>query len=1570
MNKILSALFLFVFFISANAASITPKTPKLVDGCYEISSVEELYALDSLVKRTNFSAKSRCAFLTKDLVVNKDVLDEDGNLKKDTSSYIPWTPIDMRGSFRGNGHKISGLVSVNDTATYVGVFRSSSKVSDLDVEDSYFKGRTFVGGLAGYANDSIKNCHVKASVHGVSRVGGIAGQMQDSKEVALENSSFEGLVTGNTIVGGLVGEMNENINNSFFKGQVKGDSLVGGIVGEMSGYASRNRTEGHVEGRYCVGGIAGEASYPTATFLEGNHNAASVKGDSIVGGIVGYLGSTIMLNRNSGNVEGRVHVGGLVGENRGFPASSYNEGSVKGIEGVGGIAGLGARLVSSCYNVGSVTGTKNVGGIVGVGSGGVSAVFNMGAVSGSDSVGALVGAVDKNGYLPTYSFALSSTATHLVGNRDTIVDGFLTAISFSKGDVLKVLQDHPGVATWIQGDKYPILDTVFAYQKAPEGGSEFRRKVFEIENAAQLYYFSMLANSGLDTKYKKIRLTKDIVFHRNLLESDCIKSGRNCMQWYPISYNSKDFFKGEFDGNGHTISGVFVRRSADTLGFFNFAEASIVNLRIEDSYIKGDDAVGGIVGENYGLVANSYFHGSVVGDESVGGLVGFSRGTVVNSHHSGLVSGSVNVGGLVGFNLSLLALSYNEGEVANTWSESRTTGGLVGENHARVIYSYNLSSVQGYGSLVGRNYGKDTKVYGCYNMGKSLGGGNVFGSSSYGDAPLSHDNYKLKDGRSQEEEEGVFVRDSSDFQDGTVVDELNRMTQALIWEQGDGHPVLKQTQKPKQENGVFLISNRDELLWFANYVNTGSSDKNTKAALVDDIVFNENLLSSCPDLGKDCDYYTIDPIGLGPIPSFISPAAKYNERTLPFAGELDGRGHTISGLAIVSTDSTTPMGLFKSLESTAHVKNVHIKDSYLASNAYVGAIAGSSEGLVDRCTFEGSFGSIGRDSKKGMFVGDNEGAVFACYGVSNSGWLPAYRQKYSGTPPEGFNITMSQDEYKKGIFKEEQFLDSVNLGMRDLVWKLVDGSPSVQVNEPEKKDGAYQISDLRDLAWYTNYAYSIADETSLAEMTNDIAINKDVSKSSCFKNREACDLVSNIRFEQLKGTFDGKGHSVSGIYDSYFVNFVQKSSVLKNLEIGDSYFTCVSGKKSGEGCREPVALVQNNSGTVENVSLLENTLSQANRAAGIVYYNRNLVKDCKFAGIVEGDTLAGGLVGDGEYLKKNVNVVGGKVSGSISGQIAGGCMGNATYSHVEGCEFTGKVSGSVHAGGIAGVAGRNIVSCLSAGIVQGSLEKKAYGTGGIVGYYDFSEKDTLQGRNISQCVNASVVKGRNVGGIVGYSERPIHVKDSYNVGTIVGRNYVGGILGRGTTVTIQNVFNYDDMNFSNPGHLILGVGGFSDTSRNLIALPSERMTLFDSEKKPESASHRSLKEFSDGTVLKLLNDGRGDKSPWTQGKKFPILGKTEIEPVKIPEDMIPDEDWYTTDVVTAMQKMPAMGMNVLSRNIQVFNAPEGSDFALLDMMGRVVARGRTELKDFEIHVPRAGSYLLKVGAYSRQVNVR
>ncbi|MDD3862611.1 MAG: InlB B-repeat-containing protein, partial [Clostridia bacterium] len=301
-------------------------------------------------------------------------MDTNGNLVGSYTGALTWVPIGnntntFKGTFDGNGYYITGIF-INGTNDYQGLFGyidTGSMIKNLEVNNSFIKGNSNVGGIAGYTKGTIYSCANTAYISGVKYVGGIAGYCN----------------------GASGGWIRDCFNFKMIYGS---NSEIGGIVGYVS-----STSYSHIKIVNCHNG--GEIRAP---------NAADV------GGIAGVNSENGIENcYNTGNIYGGSDCGGIVGWNDGRIEYCYNRGAVSGSEEVGGVSGGNYYAdVISCYNGGAITGSSLVGGITGW-HGGTTITYckHSGTVNGAP---AALGNINGNGSYDATCTITSKTHTQII----------------------------------------------------------------------------------------------------------------------------------------------------------------------------------------------------------------------------------------------------------------------------------------------------------------------------------------------------------------------------------------------------------------------------------------------------------------------------------------------------------------------------------------------------------------------------------------------------------------------------------------------------------------------------------------------------------------------------------------------------------------------------------------------------------------------------------------------------------------------------------------------------------------------------------------------------------------------------------------------------------------------------------------------------------------------------------------------------------------------------------------------------------------------------------------------------
>ena len=218
--------------------------------------------------------------------------------------------------------------------------------------------------------------------------------------------------------------------------------------------------------------------------------------------------------------------------------------------------------------------------------------------------------------------------------------------------------------------------------------------------------------------------------------------------WVPIG-ESNDSFDTTFDGGGHTIANLFIRRSPN-VGLFGVlgSGSTVSGIGLVDASVaaSGFGAAGALAGIGRGVIEDSFADGLVAGCvDQIGGLVGFNDGSIQNSRSAGNVESARRIsdsdrracyasgGGLVGENSGTIAGSYSTSVVSGFTDHF---GGLAGVNSGSISDSYAAGSVTGkdcpgectadVGGLVGGNE-IGGEITNSYATGVVSGVGDNFG---------------------------------------------------------------------------------------------------------------------------------------------------------------------------------------------------------------------------------------------------------------------------------------------------------------------------------------------------------------------------------------------------------------------------------------------------------------------------------------------------------------------------------------------------------------------------------------------------------------------------------------------------------------------------------------------------------------------------------------------------------------------------------------------------------------------------------------------------------------------------
>ena len=411
---------------------------------------------------------------------------------------------------------------------------------------------------------------------------------------------------------------------------------------------------------------------------------------------------------------GRNYIGGICGSNykTGTIRNCYSEANVTGVvvgADIGGVVGENNGTVENCYNTGNVVGNKWVGGVCGYNDGTNNNCYNTGKVTGTSYVGDVCGQNDKGTLTNCYYLADSET-----NNNDGTFGK--TAEQFASGEVAYLLNGSESTdVAFCQNldngeptDATPVLDsthgTVYQFTNCNHADTYTNNKdaksgdhswddngfcryndshyaepeqvngVYQIENAGQLYWFAAFVNTEENGTYPNTSanavLTKDIVVNENVLNEDgTLNTSGTFREWIPIGdYISR--YAGKFNGQNHTVSGLYYDDSGYAGLFSMMNDGTILNVGVVDSYLKSSSVSGAICAWNNGTIENCYNSGRIYGKEDCGGISGFNGGIIKNCYNTGTLEGGMDgtlngVGGICGYNDETIENCHSVGKIEN-----------------------------------------------------------------------------------------------------------------------------------------------------------------------------------------------------------------------------------------------------------------------------------------------------------------------------------------------------------------------------------------------------------------------------------------------------------------------------------------------------------------------------------------------------------------------------------------------------------------------------------------------------------------------------------------------------------------------------------------------------------------------------------------------------------------------------------------------------------------------------------------------------------------------------------------
>ncbi len=764
-NRLFTMLLLVMAILIPYGGAWAQTPPSKGDGKvgnpYIITKAAELAWFRNEVNRDGGNTRA-CAKLTADIDL-KDfchAADASKNLGE-----LSWEPIGVgnayTGTFDGSGKTISNLyikaekreaglfgytfqstiknltfenANVTNTELYTGIlvgvagYQTTLQNIKISTKCQIIGGKDYTGGIAGSLDGNAYNCVNYAMVQGQEDVGGLFGLYNRTGNSMTACANYGNVTATSKTVGGLVGYYSSGtIQDCANYGNIEGTYNVGG----MAGYVSK----GKMQNVFCYGNVSA-----TDNTIRGG----MVCGYSSIGvteGMVAYYsGAKLTVNSQEQTVKA-FGSGNLSEDNAtGFTETQLKSGVVAYLlqQNASSEAKWGQNLANNGDSY-PVIGSEHQ-------------VYADNLTLNCKTNEMVTGSFTNNPTSSAISYQHGQTINHHVAKDATCTEAGTKEYwqcqdclrTYSDSELTKELTDvtnadQPALGHHGNEDGYCDRCQHYVAVKPSEDNG-----VYLIAKPCHLAWFRDYVNgtivdegetAGTTRLSASAKLTADID-----LKNYChaAEDGKELLSWIPIG-NDNYRWEGKMDGQGHTISNLYIKTAQNYVGLFGFTDGATIqdlifdNAKVENVNTTGTNTsyTGILAGNAYGD-SPAHIKGikttnncTVIGQNDTGGIVGRAKINLENCENRSSVKGTGSVGGIAGDSFERnIKRCTNYGTVENDGSY---IGGIIG-------YAYETSIEDC------ANYGKITSTGWFVGGIAGLANSSVQNVFSYGDVTNTNKN--------------------------------------------------------------------------------------------------------------------------------------------------------------------------------------------------------------------------------------------------------------------------------------------------------------------------------------------------------------------------------------------------------------------------------------------------------------------------------------------------------------------------------------------------------------------------------------------------------------------------------------------------------------------------------------------------------------------------------------------------------------------------------------------------------------------------------------------------------------
>ena len=881
--------------------------------------------------------------------------------------------------------------------------------------------------------------------------------------------------------------------------------------------------------------------------------------------------------------------------------------------------------------------------------------------------------------------------------------------------------------------------------KRPASGNGKVDNPYKISTAAELAWFRDYVNGKIVNEGEKDKTTHPSASATLTADIDlsdfCHAASTTYTQelsWTPIGNSGN--YQGTFDGNGKTISNLYINATSNDAGFFDYLDigGSIKNITFDNAKVKstGDYNTGILAGdagrlctiENIKTLASC----SVEGNSFVGGILGAARDNISNSENHAMVKGSYTVGGVVGsYDGSSKSISScaNYGAVTGT----SKVGGMVGQFSTGTIQnSANYGDITGayyVGNLIG-----NAQI--CY-LNNVLGTGNVTATWNKENAGLLVGYI----GNSSSTASGILAYNSSAKLTINKIEQTGNAVKAIGKGSLTSAEKIMAFSEEQLKSGLVAFLLQKNVSGSAKWGQKLNTDDHPLLGSADEVYLDGNMTMNC--LGEL--------VGTGTFTlSNVKPA---QEGTFTI-------NHGDSPIHHESVDATcTVDGKMEYWECNLCHKSFSDEQMTQEVSNLVVSATGHNYDENDKCTKcqqEMPFVKLGNNTITiGKVSGDSKeisGYNLYKYTAPEDGTLEVTANSNGkvtyGTLWESRTATSCLTYNDLGNGRDFKITYDVTagttyyIGARESNGIAIEGNVTLNVkltqlpagmtgNGSEAKPFVLKTAD--HLAWFRDYVNDDHPST-CAKIADDV---EEIDMSSiCHKadtEKQVAELswipIGNSDNNMYRGTFDGNCKTISNLYINAISDNTGFFGCLGSGSIKNITFD--NAKVMSTGINTGILAGLENYGIIENIKTLEKcSVEGIENVGGIVGSSWCNISNCKNHAIVNGEFNVGGVVGHYNGSNNysitscaNYGVVTG-LKNSIGGMVGyihlGTIQNSANYGNITGTENVGNLIGYAFQCNLNNVLGTGNVTATSdtksAGLLVGYIGNSSSTASGILAY--------------------------------------------------------------------------------------------------------------------------------------------------------------------------------------------------------------------------------------------------------------